>query len=201
LPFSFSRIWPFWNCLWPNLALLIFLDLATLLPPPYHHPGVSCIIWTVSYSFILILNSLPYPKHNLILTPLRGKIIWFLNKTLINSFSYGATSAHLSWEDWSWTFLNLSSSFNTNNLQFQRIKIIFSLGQQELFSFEWKMETRTHIERERESVCMCVCVCVWTTYKYKTGSRSNFLIVMEESKRNIFSYSIIKLFVLIRQIY
>ncbi len=27
---SSLRIWPFWNCLWPNLAFLIFLDLATL---------------------------------------------------------------------------------------------------------------------------------------------------------------------------
>ncbi len=29
--FSFFRIWSFWNCLWPNLAFLIFLDLATLV--------------------------------------------------------------------------------------------------------------------------------------------------------------------------
>ena len=29
--FSFLRIWPFWNCLWPNLAFLIFLDLVTLI--------------------------------------------------------------------------------------------------------------------------------------------------------------------------
>ena len=28
--FSFFRIWPFWNCLWTNLAFWFFFDLVTL---------------------------------------------------------------------------------------------------------------------------------------------------------------------------